>query len=289
MIKFADYKSVSKPGYQVSWGGRSSLYPWKQLLPVVLSPKHGFCHGKWGCSHLSLVIQKQALFSGNPIADCVVLHGIWAHCVFYSEAISLLCWLSVGVSLGAIHCLSVVFKTFSAIQLLETARTIKPSQTVGKGCKTLSASSRGMQQHWDFPPHMYLVIPNTSPADRNILGKLHSEQAFYDKTARLEVRPSRSLVAGLGSVVFWMGRCVRSAAVGSWNADIDPAGTAGWMLLLSLNRIHLVLCWSYEINRNNIIINFSHNVNKMRLKSELCEQCHLDSFLISSFPIHSPT
>lgn len=84
-----------------------------------------------------------------------------------------------------------------------------------------------MQQHWAFPPHMYLAIPNTSPADRNILGKPHSEEAFYDKTARLEVRPSRFLVTGLGSVVFWMARCVRNTAVGSWNADIDPAGRAG--------------------------------------------------------------
>lgn len=139
---------------QVSWGRKSSLCPWKQLLPAVLFPKHKFCHGNWGCSHLLLVMQKWTLFSGNNIVvDSVVVHGIWARHLppfFSSEAIRLLCWMNVGVSLGVLHCLSVVFKTFSVVLLLRTRHSIKVRLTAGKSCKTFSASSRRMQTALGF-------------------------------------------------------------------------------------------------------------------------------------------
>lgn len=128
--------------------------------------------------------------------------------------------------------------------------TIKPSQTIGKGCKTLSASSRGMQQHWAFPPHMCLDSKHISSRQKYSRETPLRTGWFYDKTAGLEVRPSRSLMAGLGSGVFQMGRCVSNSAEGSWNADIAPAGTAGWRLLLSLNRIQLAL----EVMRSTEII-----------------------------------
>lgn len=135
---------------------------------------------------------------------------------------------------------TVVLKAFSAMQLLITAHTIKPSQAVGRGCKTLSASSRGMQQHWAFPPHLCLKIPSTSPADRNILGKPHSEQ----DVCMIKLQGWSWAQADL----LWLGWAQRFSR---WEGvsvpqeqGSDPPGTAGWMLLLSLNRIQLALCQS---------------------------------------------
>lgn len=194
----------------------------------------------------SVVLQKQTLFSGNCVVECAVLCGLWAHCVFYSKAIGLLCWMSMGVSLGAIHS-GCSISDFQCHAAPETAHSIKPSHTICKGCKTLSASPSGMQQHWAFPPHMCLKIPNTSPADRNVLGKPHSEQAvFMIKVHGWRWDQADPLCLGWAQ----MEKCVSNSAVGSWNADIDPAGTAGWMLLLSWIESSL-LC---EVRRSTEII-----------------------------------
>lgn len=154
------------------------------------------------------------------IVESVVVHGIWVHHVpplFSSEAISLLCWMNVGVSSGVHHCLSVVFTTFSAILLLRKTHSIKVSQIVGKSCKTFSASSRRMQQHWGFPPNIYLKIPNTSPTDQNSLGDApHPEQTV----CMIKVQGSRwdqaePLQLDCALVVVLVGRCVGNTAMNS--------------------------------------------------------------------------
>lgn len=167
---------------------------------------------------------------------------------------------------------------FQSHRASKKSHSIKASQTVVKAVKPFQHPPGECSSIRVFLLTNIFIIPSISPIDRNILGKSPLRPGcLYAKTTRFKVRPSRAFAVGLHSGGCPVGKGVGKAYqwIACWHVKTAPAG---WMVLLSLNRMQLVLCWNYKINRNNIIINFSHKVSKIWLKSELCEQCHLDSF-----------
>lgn len=158
-----------------------------------------------------------------------------SHASFFSviPSICSAAW-NVRMSLSIILCLSVVFKTFSAILLLRTTHSVKDSQTVGKSCKIFSANILPPQE-WGFPPKIHLKTPHAPPTAWNILGKTPLRTGcLYVKTIKCKLRPSRVFAVGLhsggcarGSSAACAGNSVMNTTMKCWNWPSRYSSTNG--------------------------------------------------------------